>query len=162
MASPDLTAGALRVARLPHRVLLVRALGVAEVAVGVSGVVLGTWIPAAAAAVLYAGFAWFVVNALRKRLPISTCGCFGADETPPSIYHVVVNVAAVLVMVLAVISPIGPWGGIIELTFWQAVAFVGFTAVSVYLLYGILAVLPTARPGAAANPLRVLSSGSSQ
>jgi Methylamine utilisation protein MauE len=162
VASPDLTAGALRAARLPHSRLLVRGLGIAEVAVGVSGIVLGTVVPAVLAAVLYAGFAWFVVNALRNRLPVSTCGCFGAAETPPRIDHVFVNVAAVLVMVLAVVYPIGPWGGITELAAWQAAAFIGFTGVSIYLLYGILAVLPMARPVQADHPLRVTSIGSSQ
>lgn len=162
MASPDLTAGALRAARLPHDRFLVRGLGIAEVAVGVSGIVLGTATPAVLAGALYAGFAWFVVKAMRYHLPIATCGCFGAAETPPRINHLIVNVAAVLVMVLAVVYPIGPWGGIAELSVWQAVAFVGFTGVSVYLLYAILAVLPMARAVEADSPLRISSTGSSR
>jgi Methylamine utilisation protein MauE len=162
VASPDLTAGALRAARLPHSRALVRGLGVVEVTVGVGGIVLGSAVPALIAAVFYAGFAWFVINALRKRLPISSCGCFGAAETPPSTNHVIVNLAAVAVMALSAASPIGPWGGIAQLSFWQAVAFAGFTGVSIYLLYGILAVLPMIRPGSAPNPLRIISSGSSR
>jgi hypothetical protein len=162
VASPDLTSGALRAARLPHDRFLVRGLGIAEVAVGVSGIVLGTATPAVLAGALYAGFAWFVVKAMRNQLPIATCGCFGAAETPPRINHLVVNVAAVLVMVLAVAYPIGPWGGIAELSVWQAVAFVGFTGVSVYLLYAILAVLPMAGPVEADSPLRISATGSSR
>lgn len=161
MASPDLTAGALRAARLPHSRSLVRALGLVEVAVGVTGIVLGSVVPAVLAAVLYAGFAWFVVNALRNRLPIASCGCFGAAETPPSINHLVVNAAAVVVMVVAAVFPIGPWGGIGALTLWQGVAFVGFTGGSIYLLYGVLAVLPMTQSNAAPNPFRIVSSGPS-
>lgn len=141
-ASPDLTSGALRAARLPHGRFAVRVLGFVEVVIAVSAIVLGSSVPAFAAAAFYAGFAWFVINALRHRLPIASCGCFGAAETPPSINHVVVNVAAVLVLILAGFVPIGPFGGIEQLSPMLAVAFIGFVAATAYLLYGILAVLP--------------------
>ena len=98
------------------------------------------------AAAFYAGFAWFVVHALRQRLPISSCGCFGAVKTPPSINHVIVNIGAVLVLTIAGFFPIGPWGGINQLTPSQAVAFIAFTGVTIYLLYAILAVLPLLQP----------------
>lgn len=142
VASPDLTAGALRAAGLPHSRPAVRALGVLEVSIAVSAIILGSAVTAAGAAILYAGFAAFVIHALRHRLPISSCGCFGATDTPPSLNHLIVNIAAVVVLIVATVFPIGPFGGIDQLTAGQAIAFVGLTAVSVYMLYGILAVLP--------------------
>jgi len=142
VASPDLTSGALRAARLPHGRSAVRVLGLVEVTIGVSAIVLGTSIMAFGAATFYAGFAWFVIHALRHRLPIASCGCFGAAETPPSINHVIVNIGAVLLLTFATIYPIGPFGGIEQLSALMAFAFVGFVGVTVYLLYGILAVLP--------------------
>jgi len=144
--SPKLTAGALRAAGLPDSQVVVRGIGVTEVLVGVAGIVLGNSIAAYAAAAFYAGFAGFVIHALRNRLPISSCGCFGAAETPPSITHVIVNIGAVLVLLAAGLFPIGPWGGIDSLSAGLAVAFVGFTAVTIYMLYGVLAVLPRGQP----------------
>ena len=146
VVSPDLTSGALRAAGLPHGRLLVRGIGLVEVAIGMGGIVLGTSIVAFVAAAFYAGFAWFVIHALRNRLPISSCGCFGAAETPPSVNHVIVNIGAVLVLSVAGLVPIGPWGGIDQLGLGLAVAFIAFTAVTIYLLYGILAVLPLVQP----------------
>ena len=146
VASPDLTSGALRAAGLPNGRMIVRGIGIVEVAIGVAAIVLGTSIPAFAAAAVYAGFAWFVVNALRKKLPIASCGCFGAAETPPSINHVLVNVAGVVVLVIAGLFPIGPFGGIAELSLGLALAFVAFTAATAFMLYAVLAVLPLVQP----------------
>ena len=146
LASPDLTSGALRAAGLPHARVFVRGIGLVEVLIGVTGIVLGSSIVAFSAAAFYAGFAWFVIHALRHRLPISSCGCFGAAETPPSINHLIVNIGAVLVLTIAGFFPIGPWGGIDQLTPGLAVAFIAFTGVMIYLLYAILAVLPPLQP----------------
>ena len=146
-ASPDATSGALRAAGLPHARVLVQGMGLVEVLIGVSGIVLGSSIPAVAAAGFYAGFTWFVVHALRHQLPISSCGCFGANDTPPSVNHLIVNIGAVLVLLMAGFFPIGPWGGIGRLTPGLAVAFIGFTAGTIYILYGILAVLPRVQSG---------------
>ena len=146
VVSPDPTSRALRAAGLPHARVLVRGIGLVEVLIGVTGIVRGSSIVAFSAAAFYAGFAWFVIHALRHRLAISSCGCFGAAETPPSMNHVIVNIGAVLVLTIAGFFPIGPWGGIDQLTPGLAVAFIGFTAVTIYLLYAILAVLPLLQP----------------
>ena len=45
-------------------------------------------------AVSYALFAVVVAAALRSGKPISSCGCFGKVDTPPSALHVVLNVVA--------------------------------------------------------------------
>ena len=44
-------------------------------------------------ALSYLAFAGFVVVALRSGSPISSCGCFGKIDTPPSIVHVVLDLA---------------------------------------------------------------------
>jgi hypothetical protein len=155
MVNPELTSGALRAAQLPDSRILVRTIGLVEVLVGVSGVVVGNSIAAFLAAALYAGFAWFVINALRQRLPISSCGCLGATETPPGLNHVVLNVGAVIVLVFAGLFPIGPWGGIDQLAPGAAAAFVGFTGVTIYVLYAILAVLSQRRAPAGAASLHL-------
>jgi Methylamine utilisation protein MauE len=139
---PVPTAGALRIAGLPSSVILVRLLGMAEVTVGMAGFITGLPVWALAASLLYGSFAVFVIYALNRRLPISSCGCFGATETPPSALHVIVNVTAVLVLLGASMFPIGPWGGIGEQSLRYAIPFVILVGAVVLLLYGLLAVLP--------------------
>ncbi len=145
--SPDAASGALRAAGLPHGRVLVRGAGLVEVLIGVGGIVLGSSLMAFSAAAFYACFAWFVLHAMRHRLPVSSCGCFGSADTPPSLNHVIVNVGAVVMLSFAGFFPIGPWSGIDQLTPGLAVAFIAFTAITIYILYGILAVLPLLRPG---------------
>ena len=139
---PSTTSGALAAARLPASSLLVRILGVVEAAAAVAFLAEGGVIPAAVGAVLYAGFAWFVINALARDLPISSCGCLGATETPPTLVHVVLNLFAVGVMTLAAIIPIAPLGGLLGQEMKTIVPHLLFTGVSVYMLYALLTVLP--------------------
>ncbi len=145
VARPAATSGALRAAKLPSSILVVRALGALEVAAGVVGVVTGDGRAVAMAAVLYGGFAWFVLNAIRRHLPISSCGCLGAAETPPSLIHVTVNLVAMTVLSLSAITSIGPWGGMTGMPVRESVPFVLLTGVTVYLLYAVITVLPRQR-----------------
>jgi len=97
-----LTAVGVRVPGVPAHIL-VRAGGAAEVVVGVGALVTGGAVFAALVAASYALFAGFVVVALRADTPISSCGCFGKVDTPPSVVHVVVDVAFALVAVGAAV-----------------------------------------------------------
>ncbi|MCU4183200.1 hypothetical protein K6U06_02420 [Acidiferrimicrobium sp. IK] len=85
---------ALRAAGLPATPGRVRAVAAAETAVGVAALVAPGPVPALLVALSFAGFAVFVAVALRRRLPLASCGCFGRPDTPPSWAHVVVNVVA--------------------------------------------------------------------
>ncbi len=142
IVDPSSTAGALRVARLPSSHPIVRFVGAAEVLVVVSFLVWGGPLPALAGAAFYGGFAWFVINALVRRLPISSCGCLGATETPPTMIHVVMNLGAVALLVTAVIIPIAPMGGLVGQESKVIFPYMLFTGAAVYLLYALLAVLP--------------------
>ena len=81
VARPDDTARALRVS--PH---LVRGAAALEAAVGagalVTGPVLGYLVAAS-----YTGFGVFVLTALRRGTPLSSCGCVGEPDTPPTVSH---------------------------------------------------------------------------
>ena len=70
---------------------LVRAGGAAEVVIGVGALAVGGPVFAALVALSYLAFAGFVVVALRSGSPISSCGCFGKVDTPPSLVHVVID-----------------------------------------------------------------------
>jgi hypothetical protein len=142
VADPVPTSGALRAAGLPSSIHLVRALGVVEIAVGTTGILAGSALASLAGAVLYAGFLVFVLEALRRRLPISSCGCLGAAETPPTVAHVMVNLTAVVTLALGSLFPIGELGGLLDVPVMEAVAFLLFIAATVYLLQAVLTVLP--------------------
>ena len=77
---------------LPRMRGLGYVLGGVEVVVGVAAFV----IPGAMGlqALLYLMFAAWVFAALRSDAPLSSCGCLGQDDTPPSPAHVVMNVLA--------------------------------------------------------------------
>lgn len=139
---PKYTAGALRAAGLPASETLVRFLGAAEVGVGIAAIITGGSVWAAVTALFYLGFALFVVHALRRGIPISSCGCFGSPDTPPNVGHVVLDLVAVAVAAAAMINPVGPWVGLPGLDLWTAVAFLLFSGATVYLLYAIVDVLP--------------------
>ncbi len=142
LADPKPTSGALEAAGLPGSRPIVLSLGVAEISTGLTGVIFGGPIPALIAFGFYAAFALFVGNALFRKLPIRSCGCLGATETPPSTVHLVVNTAAAAAMVAAVYVPVDLIGSLTTLNLGEGFAFVLFTVGVVYLLYGVLAVLP--------------------
>jgi hypothetical protein len=87
---PSGSVGALRALGLPVGALAVRVAAVAEVALGALALAVTSALVAALVALSYAAFAAVTVVALRRRLPIDSCGCLGRLETPPSWRHLVV------------------------------------------------------------------------
>jgi hypothetical protein len=77
---------------VPARVA-VRFGGAVEAVIGAAALFAGGPVLCALVAVSYLAFAAFVVLALRTGAPISSCGCFGKVDTPPSTVHVVIDVA---------------------------------------------------------------------
>jgi hypothetical protein len=66
----------------------------------------GSRIGAVALAGSYVAFAAFVAVALRRGAPVSSCGCFGEPDVPPTVGHVLFDVAAAIsATVLAVRGP---------------------------------------------------------
>jgi hypothetical protein len=88
---------------LPAR-LAVRAGGAVEAAIGVAALLAGGPVLCALVAASYLAFTGFVVVALRTGAPISSCGCFGKVDTPPSTVHVVLDLAFAGVAVAAVFT----------------------------------------------------------
>ena len=99
------TARALRAAGLPSSASLVRLLGAGEAVLAIVALAVAGPIPAALVAISYASFAAFVGYAKARGLAISSCGCFGKPDTPPTNAHIVVNAGAALLAVAAAVSP---------------------------------------------------------
>ena len=146
---PDFTARALREMGVPASATAVRAGALAELAIAAGALVGGGRPLAALVAASYAGFAAFVAAALRRGVPLSSCGCFGAGDTPPTAVHLVLNLAAAAVAGAVAITGTGA-GGLTEITTLEGslllrVAFLASTAASAWLAYVALAVLPKLR-----------------
>ena len=90
LARPASTAGALRDAGLPSHALLVRALGVLELAAAGAALLLGGVIPAAAVSALYLAFTVFAWRQ-RRASSTSSCGCLGDSSAPLTWTHVVLD-----------------------------------------------------------------------
>ncbi len=142
VADPAPTAGALRSAGIRSGPLFVRLLGSAEIAVAIAFLVAGGSWAAASGALFYAGFAGFVLLALSRDIPISSCGCFGKTDTPPSVAHVALNLGSVGILALAAIIPLQPMGGLVDASAGVVVPYVVAVGATVYLLYGMLTALP--------------------
>lgn len=96
MRRPADTAIALRRAGLRVPDWVVRAGAGAEVAAGCWAFTSGR-LAAGAVALSYLGFAGFVVLALRRGSPVSSCGCFGGGDnmdSAPTVSHAALNLAA--------------------------------------------------------------------
>lgn len=107
-------------------------IGLAEVVVGSAALFFQ---PARAVqAVFYAVFAVWVLVALRRDIPLASCGCLGRDDTPPTVAHVVLNAAGALVSAFAF------FGDSLEFVWGiEGIAQIVVIAVGAFLAYVVLA-----------------------
>jgi hypothetical protein len=136
---PRSTSRALKAAGLPSATALVRLLGAGEAVLAVLGLTVAGPVPAALVSISYASFAGLVGYAKARGLAISSCGCFGKPDTPPTAAHVVVNLAAAALAAIAAIasgrSPLGqlahsPGAGVPFAALVLVVAALGYLALA--------------------------------
>lgn len=138
---PAPTSGALEAARLPSSDAISRFIGIAEVGAAILALTRGG-VALLAAAVLYAAFTVFTLAAIRRRIPLQSCGCFGREDTPPTAIHVSYNAVATIALTWLAISgttPV-PW----DSTPLQLVLFLSFAGLGAIASYLLLARLPPA------------------
>ena len=149
LRTPAATAQALRTQGLPSSPGLVRLLGAAEVALAVAAAagVPGTALGVAAG---YAAFTGVVLLPLLRGRPLSSCGCFGEPDLPPTPVHVVLTALAAA-CALAVALTGG--AGLPEVSAdgaGAAAAVLGATALATWL--GVLVLTALARLALARTP----------
>jgi len=144
-ARPDDTARAMRALSIPLGVAGVRAAGAAEAVLGAVAAATGSAVAAGAVAVSYLGFAALVSLALARQLPISSCGCFGAIETPPTRLHVAVNLGAAAVAAVAAADPPGSLARVLEDQPAAGIPLLVLAGVIAYLAALAMTDLPKAR-----------------
>ena len=135
---PDDTARALR-----WSPAVVRAGALGEVIVGAGAAAVGGPVLIGAMAASYAGFAGFVLVALARGWPLSTCGCFGEPDTPPTVLHVVIDAGLALAAVGGIDGP-APLRAAWDRPAWGAAVLV-LSGVTAGLAYLALARLPRLR-----------------
>lgn len=150
LMDPGSTQGALREMGLPWRGPVVPVMAVAEILSGSWALIDGSRASAAVLFLWYAAFTVFVLVALRRDTPLSSCGCIGRPDTPPTMAHVVVDVVFALVALGVAVDPYGPAEQVLGDQPWSAIPFLLWFAVGVYVVYLVLAVLPITL-GAAAS-----------
>ena len=148
---PAPTAGALRQMGLPASPGLVRVGAAAELAIATAAIVDGSRPFSALVAISYVAFAAFVAAALRRNVPLSSCGCFGTEDTPPTAVHLALNVAGAAVAG-AVALGVAAGGGLAEIARIEGTllptTFVASTVAAGWLAYVALTRLPRVLAGA--------------
>ena len=147
---PSTTAGALRQLGIPASPGVVRVGAAAELAIATAAMPDAGRPFAALVAASYLGFAAFVLVALRRQVPLSSCGCFGATDTPPTVTHLVVNLAAAAVAG-AVALGLADGGGLatvaeLDGSLLVRAAFVVSTLTATWFAYAALTRLPRLAP----------------
>jgi hypothetical protein len=107
-ARPLPTVRALQSVKLPGSKAAVRTLGAGEAVLAVVALVTSggaSSVSAALVAISYASFAAFVFYARARGGTISSCGCFGKADSPPTAAHIVVNLAAAAIAATVAIRP---------------------------------------------------------
>jgi len=136
------TVGALHALGLSVSPTVVRVGGLAEALLGAAALAIGGRVTAALMAASYAGFAVFVLTALARGAPISSCGCLGRIDTPPTITHVLVNVAGAVVAGIVAIVPDATPVEVIDDQPLLGVPFVLVVAAGVGAVFLLLTALP--------------------
>jgi hypothetical protein len=141
---------ALGSAGLPSSSLVVRLLGVGEIALAVIAVAVGGRAGAVAIAAAYAGFCWFSVR-LHRRPGAAACGCFGSrSDAPVGRTHIAVTALAACVCAVAATSPAGSAASVLRAQPLAGVPFVALVACGSWLVFLLLTEVPRLELAAAA------------
>ncbi len=133
---------ALRSLGLPGGRTAVRLGAAAEVVVGLAAVATGSRLAAAAVALSYAAFTAVVLRGLSRGGVLSSCGCFGKADTPPTRTHAVVTAAAAVGAVAVAVRPYGALPDLLDGAPGAGVPLLLASAAVAATAYLVLAVLP--------------------
>lgn len=151
---PQSTARALGQLGLPSAPVLVRLLGVGELLLAAAVWLAPSPPVSALLALSYAGFAVFIAVALRGGTSLSSCGCFGRPDTPPTALHLVVVVAAAASAGAAMVFGSGSATDVVTGSPWFGLPLLAAVALATWLAWAVLAVLPrVVAAGVAAGPV---------
>jgi hypothetical protein len=139
---PHSTSRALRSAGLPHSSAAVRIGSAAEVVIALTAIIVGGTVPAVCVAASYLGFGAFILLVYRRGGIVSSCGCFGEVDSPPTVLHLVLNVGAAVTAIIAATNDAPGIGQALQGNFIETALLCTLSITLAYLAYLALAVLP--------------------
>lgn len=145
LADPSPLVKALTSVRLPAGRQVVRAFAGFELLVAAAVFTPLSRVAVTAMAGLYAGFSAFVALALARRGVISSCGCLGTPDTPPTRAHLGLTLVVAAAAATGAARP-GLLAHPVGAVDWAAT--LGATALLTFLAWQVLAVLPATTPRA--------------
>jgi hypothetical protein len=120
---------------------IIRTAGVVELGVGAAVAVTGGRIAAALLGCCYLAFL-VVAGRLLRGGQRTSCGCFGATDSPVGVAHLLVNVAAVGIAIAAAIRPPGAVGGLFDDHLLTGLVGLGQAVLLAYLAFLSITALP--------------------
>lgn len=144
--APDQAAAMLRKAswtglRAGTSRVVVRTAGVVEIGVGAAVTATGGRIAAVLLGCCYLAFL-IVAGRLLRGGQRTSCGCFGATDSPVGVGHLLVNVVAVGIAIAAAIRPPGAIGGLFDDHLPTGVIGLGQAVLLAYLAFLSITALP--------------------
>jgi Methylamine utilisation protein MauE len=121
----------------------VRGLGVVELIVGTAALAGGGRFAAAALAILYLGFAGFLVRLRRVAGAAAPCGCAGTAIVASSHLHIAIDVLAAVTAAVMMARPVRSIRSVAAGLPFKGVGFVIGVATIAYISYLVVAFLPT-------------------
>jgi hypothetical protein len=141
VVDPTMTVGALRAMGLPSGPGLVRVGAAAEVVIACAALVSASPVPFVLISISFLGFAAFVLAAMRRGTMIGSCGCFGRDETPPHVIHVVLDLCLAGVAAAAATFGAAP-AELVTTDVVDGMLVVALAGLLAFLLYAAFVELP--------------------
>lgn len=141
-ARPGDTARALALFGWPVGTSVVRAGGLGEATLAVGALVTSHRGLAAGVALSYVAFAAWIAAAMVRGLPISSCGCFGTPDTPPTLLHVAVDLAAAAVAGYVSITGLPDLAATLSDQPATGLPFLGLVGLATWMSAMVLTVLP--------------------
>lgn len=141
---PVNTVGALRSVGLRTPATVIRLFGASEALLGIATLWTGARPLAALVSLSYTGFSAFLVVALRSGGAVSSCGCIGRSDTPPTRSHL--TVTTVLALAAAAAAMAGADG--LSTIGWSAMTLpaIGFALLGSWLVWLVFTALPRLLP----------------
>jgi hypothetical protein len=130
---PEPAANALGVLGIGAAPLAIRLGAGLEVLIGLAALVAPGPLAALALGASYLGFAAFVL-VLRAKPGAESCGCFGADDEPPSLRHVVVDALLGAGCLLAAATGAASAGSLLRADWVEGAVFVVLSATAAWLV----------------------------